>query len=316
MGGEEEIFLITFWLMKFSKISIRAILIFSFFIFGFPQLVVSISLKVLKISEASFSVRVTNGDRETDVYRTVEQYPIFARAGAIVPMERFEGGNSLGRKTDMELYVFAGADNTFTMYEDEGEYSRFENGVWAKTNIELKWRDAAEIKICAAEGDRSLLPEKRNWTVKLRGFKRPQCVKISANGIESEAEFGYDEEHATVTVAAVASACKQTKQAGGDEISESSSISSSENETSQESSGDTSQKNSSEKTDNKSAAGSNAAADKKDKTDSSGTTDSKTASDDSSSTDNKDQNSGNKEPQPSSGMSVASDTATGFGPLF
>lgn len=129
----------------------------------------SISLKVLKISEASFSVRVTSGDRETDVYRTVEQYPIFAKAGAIVPMEGFEGGNSLGRKTNMELYVFAGADNTFTMYEDEG--------------------------------DRSLLPEKRNWTVKLRGFKRPQCVKISTNGIESEAEFGYDEEHATVTVA-------------------------------------------------------------------------------------------------------------------
>lgn len=102
MGGEEEIFLITFWLMNFSKITIRAILIFSFFIFGFPQLVVSISLKVLKISEASFSVRVTSGDRETDVYRTVEQYPIFARAGAIVPMERFEGGNSLGRKTALK----------------------------------------------------------------------------------------------------------------------------------------------------------------------------------------------------------------------
>lgn len=102
MGGEEEIFLMTFWLMNFSKISIRAILIFSFFIFGFSQLVVSISLKVLKISEASFSVRVTSGDRETDVYRTVEQYPIFAKAGAIVPMEGFEGGNSLGIKTALK----------------------------------------------------------------------------------------------------------------------------------------------------------------------------------------------------------------------
>ena len=79
MGGEEEIFLMTFWLMNFSKISIRAILIFSFFIFGFSQLVVSISLKVLKISEASFSVRVTSGDRETDVYRTVEQYRTYGR---------------------------------------------------------------------------------------------------------------------------------------------------------------------------------------------------------------------------------------------
>ena len=201
VGGEEEIFLMTFWLMNFSKISIRAILIFSFFIFGFSQLVVSISLKVLKISEASFSVRVTSGDRETDVYRTVEQYPIFAKAGAIVPMEGFEGGNSLGRKSDMELYVFAGADNTFTMYEDEGEYSRFENGVWAKTDIELKWGETAEITIHAADGERSLLSEKRNWTVKLRGFKKPEHLKISADGKESETDFEYDEEHATVTIA-------------------------------------------------------------------------------------------------------------------
>ena len=84
----------------------------------------------------AFNGFVYSGDKGMDVYRTVEQYPIFAKAGAIVPMEKFEGGNSLGRKSDMELYVFAGADNTFTMYEDEGEYSRFENGVWAKTDIE------------------------------------------------------------------------------------------------------------------------------------------------------------------------------------
>lgn len=99
VGGEEEIFLMTFWLMNFFKKSYSH---FQFFIFGFPQLVVSISLKVLKISEASFSVRVTSGERETDVYRTVEQYPIFVKAGAIVPMEGFEGGNSLGRKTALK----------------------------------------------------------------------------------------------------------------------------------------------------------------------------------------------------------------------
>lgn len=149
----------------------------------------------------AFNGFVYSGDKGMDVYRTVEQYPIFAKAGAIVPMEKFEGGNSLGRKSDMELYVFAGADNTFTMYEDEGEYSRFENGVWAKTDIELKWGETAEITIHAADGERSLLPEKRNWTVKLRGFKKPEHLKISADGKESETDFEYDEEHATVTIA-------------------------------------------------------------------------------------------------------------------
>lgn len=149
----------------------------------------------------AFNGFVYNGGKETDVYRSAEQYPVFAKPGAIVPMEKFEGGNSLGRKEDMELYAFAGADNTFTMYEDEGEYSRFEDGVWAKTDFEFKWGSNAELRICAAVGDGTILPEKRNWTVKFRGFKRPECVKISVNGNESKADFEYDEEHATVTVA-------------------------------------------------------------------------------------------------------------------
>lgn len=149
----------------------------------------------------AFNGFVYNGGKETDVYRSYEQYPVFAKPGAIVPMEKFESGNSLGRKEDMELYVFAGADNTFTMYEDEGEYSRFEDGVWAKTDFEFKWGSNAELRICAAVGDRTILPEKRNWTVKFRGFKKPECVKISVNGNESKADLEYDEEHATVTVA-------------------------------------------------------------------------------------------------------------------
>lgn len=137
-----------------------------------------------------------------------------------------------------------------------------------------------------------------------------------------------------IMVAVFTSACKQSKQAKGDETSEISSISAGKTETSQEdsidfsrltddeSNGGTSQKNNSEKADNKTASdnknttANKGAADNKDKTDRKDADGNKETTEGGSSADNKNQNSEDKPSQPSGGMDVASDTATGFGPLF
>lgn len=45
---------------------------------------------------------------------------MFARAGAIVPMQELpEQMNDLSNPEKMEIYVFPGADNCFTLWEDE-----------------------------------------------------------------------------------------------------------------------------------------------------------------------------------------------------
>ena len=131
-----------------------------------------------------------------------------------------------------------------------------------------------------------------------------------------------------IMVAVFTSACKQSKQAKSDETSKNSSISAGKTETSQEdsidfsrltgdeSNGGTSQKNNSEKADNKTASDNKSAADNKDETDRKDADDNKETTEDGSSADNKNQNSEDKPSQPSGGMDVASDTATGFGPLF
>ena len=131
-----------------------------------------------------------------------------------------------------------------------------------------------------------------------------------------------------IMVAVFTSACKQSKQAKSDETSKNSSISAGKTEISQEdsidfslltgdeSNGGTSQKNNSEKADNKTASDNKSAADNKDETDRKDADDNKETTEDGSSADNKNQNSEDKPSQPSGGMDVASDTATGFGPLF
>lgn len=83
----------------------------------------------------AFNGYVYQGDREIEVYRNLEQMPIFAKAGAIVPMQKYMGDNKLGHSKDMELFVFAGADNRFAMYEDVGDYSNYQNGAFVETLI-------------------------------------------------------------------------------------------------------------------------------------------------------------------------------------
>lgn len=121
--------------------------------------------------------------RKIRMFRTLDKFPVLAKAGAIVPMaEHKKHDNKLGSAEEMNVIVFPGADNTFTLYEDEGDYSRFKDGAFAKTEMTLNWGEEAVFTIKPAVGDLSLIPESRKWNIKLRGFNRNIEVKVLKNG--------------------------------------------------------------------------------------------------------------------------------------
>ena len=48
--------------------------------------------------------------------------PVFAKAGAIVPMNVLRPhDNKLLKSDSMEIFVFPGASNSFKIYEDDGD---------------------------------------------------------------------------------------------------------------------------------------------------------------------------------------------------
>ena len=70
----------------------------------------------------------------------LDEFPLYVRAGAIVPM-----GPSVdytGERPDApwELRLHPGADGRFTLYEDDGETYRYEHG--ERATIDLHWNDA------------------------------------------------------------------------------------------------------------------------------------------------------------------------------
>ena len=140
------------------------------------------------------------GNDTRRVHRSLSQTPLFAKAGAIVPLEDYVHDNTLGRKADMTVYVFPGADNRFELYEDAGDGSEWESGACATTAMTLTWGDEARFTIHAAEGDTSLLPEDRRWTVKLRGFAAGATVSATVDGQPLPVDAVYERATSTLTV--------------------------------------------------------------------------------------------------------------------
>ena len=118
--------------------------------------------------------------RKINMHRYLDSIPVLAKAGAIVPMAQYAPkDNRLGNCENMEVMVFPGADGSFTLYEDAGEYSDYQNGAYAETEMMLQWGKQAVFTIHPAQGDLSLIPGKRNWKISLRGFHK--CAEISVN---------------------------------------------------------------------------------------------------------------------------------------
>ncbi|HKN22609.1 MAG TPA: DUF5110 domain-containing protein, partial [Terracidiphilus sp.] len=71
-----------------------------------------------------------------------DRIPLDVSAGSIVPMgPQIEYA---GQATDpIELRVYPGADGDFTLYEDEGDSHRYEQG--AHATIAMHWDDAARV---------------------------------------------------------------------------------------------------------------------------------------------------------------------------
>jgi alpha-D-xyloside xylohydrolase len=90
--------------------------------------------------------------------------PVHVRAGSIVPFGP-ELQYTTEKKADpLTLYVYAGADGTFTLYEDDGLTYGYEKGAFAR--IPLRWNDAARtLTIGRREGSFPGMLEQRTIQV-------------------------------------------------------------------------------------------------------------------------------------------------------
>ncbi|MBE6157790.1 MAG: DUF5110 domain-containing protein [Firmicutes bacterium] len=106
-----------------------------------------------------------------------EEYPVFAHAGSIIPLSNRSDYNNVGLPTDLEIQIFPGVSNTYTLYEDDGITSLYKDGYFLKTSIDYNYlRNNYTVIIRSMDGKSGIVPEKRNYKMVFRNTKEANEV--------------------------------------------------------------------------------------------------------------------------------------------
>ncbi|MCX6028042.1 MAG: DUF5110 domain-containing protein [Chloroflexi bacterium] len=141
------------------------------------------------------------GGRWQAFYGGLDEIPVLAKAGAIVPLGPQVGWGAIGNPDELTVTVFPGAGNRFDLYEDDGETQAYQVGKYAITPLAQTWRgDELTFTIGPAAGDLAQIPAARVYRPVIRAIRRPDEVRLTVNGAKQIAGFAYDEATETLTL--------------------------------------------------------------------------------------------------------------------
>lgn len=126
-----------------------------------------------------------------------EDYPVFARNGAIIPFGNNENINDTSVPKNLEIQIFPGRSNTYVLYEDDGNTNLYKRGFYLKTSIDYNYMpNNYTVIVRAVEGKSGIAPEKRNYKMVFRNTKQANDViayfnndKIECNSYVSGPDF-------------------------------------------------------------------------------------------------------------------------------
>ena len=146
---------------------------------------------------------IYDGNRVLKMYRDLNSIPVFAKAGAILPLtDEISATEAVKNPSGLRVKVFAGEEGSFTLYEDDNQTCAYEKDDCVKTTFIYTEQEATEFIIGRAEGNLALIPESRSYVVEFIGYQKA-AVKQLAAAIDDElikTIAFYDEEKMSVIV--------------------------------------------------------------------------------------------------------------------
>lgn len=111
-----------------------------------------------------------------------EDYPVFARAGAIIPLGINDNMNDTTPPKNMEIHVFPGKNNTYKLYEDDGVSDLYRKDFYLLTSIDYNYLPSNyTVIIRALEGKKGIVPDFRNYKIIFRNTKQANDVIVYFN---------------------------------------------------------------------------------------------------------------------------------------
>ena len=107
-----------------------------------------------------------------------DKIPVFIPEGAILPIGPEMQWSDEKKPELIDLYVYAGKDGSYTLYEDEGTNYNYEKGKYAV--IDFKYNDARkQVTIGARKGSFDGMLQKRRFNIILVDQKKQQGVNLA-----------------------------------------------------------------------------------------------------------------------------------------
>ncbi len=124
--------------------------------------------------------KYAGGKRYTTFYKQ-EDYPVFARAGTIIPMAILDERNLNDTKppASMEIQIFPGSSSSYELYDDDGISSLYEKGFFIVSDIDYTYqKNNYTVTIRPVAGKSGIIPPHRAYRIRFRNVREPDEVVI------------------------------------------------------------------------------------------------------------------------------------------
>ncbi|MDD4035727.1 MAG: glycoside hydrolase family 31 protein [Bacilli bacterium] len=125
--------------------------------------------------------RFPGGTNHISFYKD-EDYPVFAKGGAIIPLANPTFINDTRAPQELEINVFPGRSNTYRLYEDDGISTLYKKGYYLITSIDYNYRENDyTLVIRAVEGKSNIVPNTRNYKIRFRNTRQADDLVVHFN---------------------------------------------------------------------------------------------------------------------------------------
>ncbi|MBQ8892371.1 MAG: DUF5110 domain-containing protein [Bacilli bacterium] len=122
------------------------------------------------------------GNKKYVAFYTIEDYPVFVKAGGIIPTTGLNDLMSTEAPKELEIHVFPGQSNSYSLYEDDGITKNYLKGNFTVTNIDYNYlNNNYTLIIRCVEGKSDLLFLTRDYKIRFRNTKLAENVKVYSN---------------------------------------------------------------------------------------------------------------------------------------
>lgn len=114
---------------------------------------------------------------------TLEEYPLYVKAGAIIPLKN-DVKNLDKDPGTLTIGIFPGGNGNAVFYEDAGNDKDYA-GAYATTQLQSTWQQRTQrVVINPRKGNYKGMPPSRTYTVQLYGAEMPQSITVNGKQLK------------------------------------------------------------------------------------------------------------------------------------